>query len=81
MYEIEVYNKITETDRPNWHLFIDAIYKANPHSKNLGGEVLSKLLQVGNQGGFRFKGSATRPLFIALFTSGEDVYWRDDFKW
>ena len=80
MYEIEVYNKITEIDRPNWHLFIDAIYKANPHSKNLGGEVLSKLLQVGNQGGFRFKGSAARPLFIALFTSGEDVYWRDDFN-
>ena len=80
MYEIEVYNKITETDRPNWHLFIDAIYKANPLLPNLGGEVLSKLLQVGNQGGFRFKGTVKRPQFIALFTSGEDVYWRDDFN-
>ena len=80
MNGIEVYNRIAVTDRPNWHLFIDAIYKANPHSKNLGGEVLSKLMQVGNQGGFRFKGSATRPLFIALFTSGEDIYWRDDFN-
>ena len=28
MYEIEVYNKISEAERPNWHLFIDAIYKA-----------------------------------------------------
>jgi len=80
MQEIEVYKKITPQDRPNWHLFIDAIYKADPHSKNLGGEVLSKLLQVGNQGGFRFKGSVQKPLFIALFTSGEDVYWRDDFN-
>lgn len=80
MEGIEVYKKISVADRPNWHLFIDAIYKANPHSKNLGGEVLSKLMQVGNQGGFRFKGSATRPQFIALFTSGEDIYWRDDFN-
>lgn len=80
MNEIEVFIKITEADRPNWHLNIDAIYKADPNSRNLGGEVLSKLFHVGNQGGFRFRGSATKPLFITLFTSGEDVYWRDDFN-
>ena len=80
MNEIEVYNKIPVEERSNWHLFIDAVYKANPNAKNLGGEVLSKLLPVGNQGGFRFIGSAASPLFIALFTSGEDVYWRDDFN-
>lgn len=80
MHEIEVFNKVTDSERPNWHLYVDAIYKANPNSRNLGGEVLSKLFSVGNQGGFRFKGSAKRPLFIALFTSGEDIYWRDDFN-
>ena len=80
MSEIPVYNKIPVEQRSNWHFYIDAVYKANPNAKNLGGEVLSKLLPVGNQGGFRFVGSATEPLFIALFTSGEDVYWRDDFN-
>jgi hypothetical protein len=80
MREIEVYKKINASDRPNWHLYIDAIYKADPKSKNLGGEVLSKLLQVGNQGGFRFKGKVTAPQFVVLFTSGEDIYWRDDFN-
>jgi hypothetical protein len=78
--EINVFEKVTEIERPKWHLLIDAIYKANPNAKNLGGEVLSKLFQVGNQGGFRFKGKATRPLFVVLFTSGEDIYWRDDLN-
>lgn len=78
MQEYNVFEKITADQRPNWHLYIDAIYKSNPNAKNLGGEVLSKLLSVGNQGGFRFKGKTESPQLVALFTSGEDVYWRDD---
>lgn len=78
MQEYNVFEKITADKRPDWHLYIDAIYKANPLATNLGGEVLSKLLSVGNQGGFRFKGNTESPQLVALFTSGEDIYWRDD---
>lgn len=78
MQEYDVFEKITADQRSYWHLYIDAIYKANPKAKNLGGEVLSKLLSVGNQGGFRFKGKTESPQLVVLFTSGEDVYWRDN---
>ena len=78
MQEYNVFKKVTVDQRPNWHLYIDAIYKSDPAARNLGGEVLSKLLNVGNQGGFRFKGNAEKPQLVALFTSGEDIYWRDD---
>ena len=78
MKEFNVFNKISITDRTHWHLYIDAVYKSNPLVKNLQGEVLSKLLCVGNQGGFRYTGSKENPKLVALFTSGEDMYWRDD---
>ena len=78
MQEYNVFEKITVEQRPNWHLYIDAIYKANPHVPNLGAEVLSKLLSVKNQGGFRYLGPTDNPQLVVLFTSGEDVYWRDD---
>ena len=69
MKEYDVFKKVSVDTRPYWHLYIDAIYKANPNTRNLGAEVLSKLLSVGNQGGFRFKGKTDNPQFVALFTS------------
>lgn len=78
MKEYNVFEKVTADQRPDWHLYIDAIYKANPHVPNLGAEVLSKLLSVKNQGGFRYLGPTDNPQLVVLFTSGEDVYWRDD---
>ncbi len=58
-------------------MYIDAIYRADPQVKNLGAEVLSKLMGVKNQGGFRYLGKTECPSFVTLFTSGEDIYWRD----
>ena len=78
MKEYRVPEKIAIDQRTHWHLYIDATYKAKHDAKNLSAEVLSKLLSVGNQGGFRFKGKTECPLLVALFTSGEDMYWRDD---
>ena len=78
MQEYEIFEKVTEEKRSYFHLYIDAIYKANPNENTLRGEVMSKLLSVGNQGGFRFKGKTDSPTLVALFTSGEDMYWRDD---
>ena len=78
MKEYNVFEKIAIDQRTHWHLYIDATYKADHNVKNLAAEVLSKLLCVGTQGGFRFRGKTESPLLVALFTSGEDMYWRDD---
>lgn len=73
-----VYEKIAEEDRKNWHLIIDAVYKADPTKPNISAEVLSKLLGVKNQGGFRYLGKTETPNLVVLFTSGEDIYWKDE---
>lgn len=75
---IDVFEKIKDEDRINNFLIIDAIYKANPHISNLGAEVLSKLLGVKNQGGFRYKGKTEEPNLVVLFSTGEEIYWKDE---
>lgn len=77
-YTFDVFEKINKEDRINWKLYVDAIYKANSEIKNMGAEVLSKLLGVKNQGGFRYLGKTESPNLVILFSSGEDVYWRDE---
>ena len=77
-YSFDVFSKILPCDREKWNLYIDAIYKADPTKKDASAEVLSKLLGVKNQGGFRYKGNTKNPHFVILFTSGEDIYWRDE---
>lgn len=77
-HSFNVYSKITDEERIKWYLYIDAVYKSNPEVKNSGGDVISKLLPVGNMGGFRIKGSRETPELVVLFTSGEDIYWKDE---
>lgn len=77
-YSFNVFEKISKEDRINWKLYVDAVYKANPSKKNISAEVLSKLLSVKNQGGFRYLGKTENPNLVILFTSGEDIYWRDE---
>ena len=77
-YTFDVFEKISPLERQNWNLYVDAVYKADPLKKNTSAEVLSKLMGVKNQGGFRYKGNTSNPNFVILFTSGEDVYWRDE---
>ena len=77
-FSFDVFEKIKPTDRGNWHLYVDAIYKADPHKGNMAAEVLSKLLGVKNQGGFRYRGKTESPDLVVLFSSGEDIYWRDE---
>ena len=74
----EVYTRIPKEERKKWHLYVDAIYKSDPPKKDISAEVLSKLLGVKNQGGFRYLGETRSPKMVILFTSGEDVYWRDE---
>lgn len=77
-FEIEVYNKISKNSRNRYMLYIDAIYKSDPKKRNMSGEVLSKLLGVKNQGGFRYLGKTKDPKMVVLYSTGEDVYWRDE---
>lgn len=77
-YSFCVYEKIKPEDRDNWYLYIDAVYKADAQKKNLSAEVLSKLLGVKTQGGFRYLGSVNEPKLVVLYSTGEDIYWRDE---
>ena len=77
-YCVNVYKKISKDERKNWKLYIDAIYKADPNEKTMKAEVISKLLGVKNQGGFRFLGKMSCPKLVVLFTSGKDIYWKDN---
>lgn len=70
-YCVNVYKKISKDERKNWKLYIDAIYKADPNEKTMKAEVISKLLGVKNQGGFRFLGKMNCPKLVVLFTSGK----------
>lgn len=72
--------RIKPEDRHKWHFYIDAVYKGDPTLRGKKAEVLSKLMHVPNMRGFRRCTGSTidDPLYIALFTSGEDIYWRDD---
>ena len=79
-YSYDVFSKILPNDRENWRLYIDAVYRADPSKKNLGSEVLSKLLGVKNQGGFRYLGKTSSPKLVVLYSTGEDVYWRDEME-
>jgi len=60
-------------------LHIDAIYNGGKVA-NLGAEPLSKLIGVGNSGGFRpiTGGKPSRVTLCALVTSGEDPNWPDN---
>lgn len=77
-YSFDIHNKINKNERINWQLYIDAIYKSDSNRKNFSAEELSKLLGVKNQGGFRYLGKTEAPNLVILFTSGEDIYWRDE---
>lgn len=77
-YSFEVYEKIKREERVNWKLYVDAVYKADASKKDMSAEVLSKLLGVKNQGGFRYLGKTQEPKLIILFSSGEDIYWKDE---
>jgi AspBHI-like restriction endonuclease/restriction endonuclease len=59
-------------------LFVDRVYKGGANG-NVGDDPLHRLLPVGNQGGFRYRGSVLRGdiQLVVLYTSGEDPDWPD----
>lgn len=69
--------QFSDLDRAD--LVVDRIYRGGD-AGNVADDPLSKLVPVGNQGGFRFKGSPLRGTvrLVVLYTSGEDVDWPDE---
>ena len=57
-------------------LLVGATYRGGPGTKT-GDDPLSRLLGVGNQGGFRKSGPWMNPNFVALYTTLEDPDWPD----
>lgn len=57
-------------------LIVDAVYKKGK-AKNLSSEVISKLLRVGNVGGFRHLGSTAKPTLVVLTSNESFGAWPD----
>ena len=75
----EITERISIEDRHNWHLYVDAVYKAKTNA-DLRGDVLAKIFHgIHNLGGFRYPGKiGALPPFLILYSSGEHLEWRDD---
>lgn len=70
---------IKHNDLKQCDLIVNALYKGG-QTGNLTAEVISKILPVGNVGGFRpCVGKDRKPKFVVLKTSLEDEVWPDKF--
>lgn len=66
------------TDLGSADLYVDRIYQGGS-AGNVSDDPLQRLLPVGNQGGFRYKGSPARGgvRLVVLYTTGADPEWPD----
>ena len=55
---------------------VDAVYKGGT-AGNIGDDPSTKMLPIGNAGGFRISGPTSAPRLVALFTSGDEGEWPD----
>lgn len=62
-------------------LVIDEVYEGG-NNGNISDEVLTKLMNVQNSGGFRFKNvlNSKDKAYIVLYTSNEDIDWPDTLE-
>lgn len=74
-------NTIIPFDRvKNSDLIIDAIYEGG-NTGNVSDEVIGKITNTGNSGGFRLRLNKNRtPAYLVLYTSGEDINWPDEIN-
>lgn len=71
-------NRVDFSDVPTSDLVVDCVYQGG-RAGNRGDDPISKILKVGNAGGFRFMGSPTNRQVraLALYTSVADAEWPD----
>ena len=76
-------NRVSFEDLKNTDLIVDTVYEGGVES-NMSSEVLSKILHVGNSGGFRkcrrvLNGQKTKEVaYVCIYTTGEEIEWRDE---
>jgi len=76
-------NKISFSNLKDTDFYVDAVYSGGTE-KNLSSEVLSKLMHVGNSGGFRkckktVNGKKINSsAYVCIYTTGEEIEWRDE---
>ena len=76
-------NTIPYSQIENADLLVDAVYEAGKE-KDLRGEVLSKLMHIGNVGGFRkckkvINGKKVNEVgYVCIFSTGEELEWCDE---
>lgn len=76
-------NIIPYSQIENADLLVDAVYEAGKE-KDLRGEVLSKLMHIGNVGGFRkckkvINGKKVNEVgYVCIFSTGEELEWCDE---
>lgn len=77
-WQAEQMDPVSFEDLENADLTIDRIYKGGT-AGNRGDDPISKLVPVGNAGGFRFRGSPTDNTvrLLVLYTSAVDPDWPD----
>lgn len=80
---MEEINMVPFEDIPQSDLLVDTVYQGGA-ANNLTSEVLSKLLHVGNSGGFRkckklSDGKKVNDVgYACIFSTGEELEWRDE---
>lgn len=80
---MEEINMVPFEDVPQSDLHVDTVYQGGG-TNNLTSEVLSKLLHVGNSGGFRkckklADGKKINDVgYACIFSTGEELEWRDE---
>lgn len=76
-------NRVPFNELRGADLLVDTVYEGG-NDKNISSEVLSKLLHVGNSGGFRkcmkvIDGKKTKETaYVCIYTTGEELEWRDE---
>ncbi len=58
-------------------LTVDAVYQGGS-AGHVGDDALARLLPVGNQGGFRYRGQPPTPRLVALVSTGSEPAWPDE---
>lgn len=75
------YNSVPFSQLKNSDLIVDTVYEGG-RTGNLSSEVISKLLHVGNSGGFRkcmqrADGVRTgEEAYVCIYSTGEEIEWK-----
>src|SRR3989304_1981613 len=68
----------TARDLESADLVVDAVYEGIPRSNGTYADPLNHLVNVANQGGFRYRGTKDIPTLVVLPSSRAEPDWPDE---